>query len=267
VHRVPIGAFVGCVAPVHGGNRGTGRLRQRRHGGRLRWWQQLTARRRGVHTCDSHRVGATYSGHDGWLTLCVTPDRSRLRIKNRSGNSFVVWITDVNTSLRMASEPSTNTSAGFLAIQAVPPGDPDGNGNWALPPDSTIVASNDIGPTAVSFQLSASDTGAYNAAHSAGAYIDRLRISRSGALVNEGLACAHSAGNAATEQRRLDLALDAVEVRSTCKGFLDDALQRDGQPGEETESAWHAFQSNAKRLAGGNWDDELAYGIAKLAHR
>ena len=52
--------------------------------------------------------------------------------------------------------------------------------------------------------------------------------------------------------------LDAVQVRSTCKGFLDDALQRDGQAGQEADSAWRTFQANAKRLAGGNWDDELA---------
>jgi hypothetical protein len=214
-----------------------------------------------------HRVAATDHGYDGWLTLCVTGDRSRLRIKNRSGNSFVVWTRNAGTSLRMTAVPSTTTFAGYLASQAIPPGDPDQNGKWALPPGSIIVASNELGPTAVVFQLSATDTGAFNAAHSAGAYIDRLGVSRSEALVNKGLACASSAGDAATEQRRLDLALDAVEVRTSCKGFLDDALQHDGQAGEETASAWRTFEADAKRFAGGNWDDELAYGIARFAHR
>ena len=66
------------------------------------------------------------------------------------------------------------------------------------------VATHDVGPIAVRFQLSAVDTAAFNAGHSAGAYIDSLRVSRSGALVNKGLACANSPGDAATEQRRLD---------------------------------------------------------------
>jgi hypothetical protein len=45
------------------------------------------------------------------------------------------------------------------------------------------------------------------------------------------------------------------------------ALQQDGQVADDTQSAWRRFLANAKRLAGGNWDDELAYGIARFARR
>jgi hypothetical protein len=213
------------------------------------------------------RVGATDPGYDGWLILCVTGDRSVLRIKNTSGNSFVVWTTDDDTYLDMTAVPPTDTWAGYLASTAVPPGDDDGNGAWALPPESTLVAANDYGPAGVRFQLSARDTAAFNTAHSSGAYVDRLAVSRSQALVNKGLACADSAANAVEEQSRLDLALDAIKVQTTCQGFLNDAIQQDGQVADDTQSAWRRFLANAKRLAGGNWDDELAYGIARLARR
>jgi hypothetical protein len=212
------------------------------------------------------RVSATDPGYDGWLVLCVSDDRSVVRIKNTSGNSFVVWAVD-NTYLDMAAVPPTDTMAGFLASGAVSPGDGDENGNWALPPGSTVVAESDYGPAGVRFQLSAQDTAAFNTAHSIGAYVDGLAVSRSQALVNKGLACANSAANAAEEQSRLDLALDAINVRTTCRSFLADAIQQDGQVADDTESAWRRFLANAKRLAGGNWDDELAYGVARFARR
>lgn len=210
-------------------------------------------------------VGATDPGYDGWLVLCVTDDRSVLRIKNTSGNSFVVWTTDDDTDLDMTAVPPTDTFAGYLASEAVRPGDDDGNGYWALPPESTLVAANDYGAAGVQFQLNAQNTAAFNAAHSSGAYVDRLAVSRSQALVDKGLACAGSAANAVESQSRLDLALDAIKVRTTCQGFLDDAIQRDGQVADDTQSAWRQFLANAKRLAGGNWDDELAYRIAGFA--
>jgi hypothetical protein len=213
------------------------------------------------------RVGATDPGYDGWLVLCVTDDRSVLRIENTSGNSFVVWTSDNDTALDMTALPATETFAGYLASAAVPPGDQDGDGNWALPPGSTLVATNDYGPAGVQFQLSAQDTAAVNAAQAGGGYVDRLAISRSATLVKKGLACANSASNAAEQQSRLDLALAAISVRNTCKSFLDDAIQRDGQVVDDTDSAWRRFLANAKRLAGGTWDDELAYSIARFAHR
>jgi hypothetical protein len=213
-----------------------------------------------------NRVGATDSGYDGWLTLCVTDDRDVVRVKNRSGNTFFVWSTNQDTSLEVTEAPSTKTFAGYLASQAVPPGDPDENGYWMLTPDATIVATNEYyEPAAVKFQISPENTAAYNAGHSSGAYVDRLAVSRSQALVNKGLACANSASNAAGDQSRLDLALDAVTVRSACKGFLDDALKRDAQAVDDTEGAWRKVLNSAKRLAGGSWDDELAYGIARFA--
>ncbi len=213
------------------------------------------------------RVGATEPGYDGWLVLCVTDDRSVLRIKNTSGNSFVVWTTDDDTDLDMTAVPPTGTFAGYLASTAVPPGDNDGDGNWALPPESTLDATNDYGPAGIRFQLSIQDTAAFNAARSGGAYVDRLSVSRSQALVNKGLACADSAANAAEDESRLDLALDAIKVRTTCQGFLDDAIQQDGAVADDTQTAWRRFLANSKRLAGGNWDDELAYGIARFARR
>jgi hypothetical protein len=213
------------------------------------------------------RVYATKHGYDGWLILCVTDDRRVLRIQNTSGNSFFVWATDGNTRLRMTAVPPTTTFAGYLASSAVRPGDPDGNGYWILTPASTLVATNAYGPTGVLFQLSPENTAAYNAAHSGGAYVDRLAISRSRALVGKGLACADSASNAIKAQDRLDVALAAINVRRTCQGFLNDAIQREGQVGDDTQTAWRRFLAFSKRLAGGNFDDELAYGIARLAHR
>ena len=58
-----------------------------------------------------------------------------------------------------------------------------------------------------------------------------------------------------------------MTVRATCQSFLDDARQRNAQVPDDTETAWRRVLANAKRLAGGNWDDELAYGIARLARR
>jgi hypothetical protein len=213
------------------------------------------------------KVDATDPGYNGWLVLCASDDRSTLQIENTSGNSFAVWPTDEGTQLEMTHVPSTVTFAGYLASLAVPPGDNDGNGTWALPPDSTLVATNDYGAASVQFQLNIHDTAAFNAAHSSAAYVDGLGVSRSRALVEKGLACADSAADAAKEQERLDLALDAIRVRTTCKGFLDDALQREGQALDDTQSAWRRFLANAERLAGGNWDDELVYGIARFARR
>jgi hypothetical protein len=213
------------------------------------------------------RVSATKSGYDGWLVLCATRDRSAVRIKNISGNSFVVWTTDEDTYLKMVVVPPTDTFAGYLASSVVTPGDDDGNGNWALPPGSTLIARNDLGPAGVRFQLSAQDTAAFNAAHSSGAYVDRLGVPRSEELSRKGVACANSAADAAKDEGRLDLALDAITVRTTCRGFLDDVLHVESQPVEDTQTAWRKVLANARRLAGGNWDDELAYGIARLAHR
>src|SRR5215211_2753883 len=48
----------------------------------------------------------------------------------------------------------------------------------------------------------------------------RLAVSRSQALVNKRLACPDSAANAVAEQSRLDLELEAINVRPTCQGFL-----------------------------------------------
>ena len=213
------------------------------------------------------RVGATDPGYDGWLVLCMTDDGSRVQVENTSGNSFFVWAVDDATYLDMTAEPSTETFAGYLATSAFPPGDGDGNGYWALPPESTLLATSVSGAARINFQVDAGATAAYNAAHSSGAYVDRLAVPRSRALVDKGLACANNAAEAAEQQPRLDLALDALAVRASCQGFLDDALQREGQAVDDTSSAWRKVLANAKRLAGGSWDDELAYGIGRLLRR
>jgi hypothetical protein len=110
-----------------------------------------------------------------------------------------------------------------------------------------------------------SATAAFYAAHSGGAYLDGLAVSRSQALVNKGLACSDSAANAVEEQSRLDLALDAIKVRTTCQGFLDDAIQQDGQVADDTQSAWRRFPRQRKAARGRELGRRAGLRIARFA--